>query len=172
MKVIINVGRPKTGKTTRAKKILQSFVADFRKNDLIVYDVNNEYRDFYNESFLPYDEFIKKLVGVKNKILLFEEATIFFSSRSEEKIIKELMVRKRHDNNIIILNFHSIRSIPRYIFDLADYIILFKTNDTLKVVKDKFDNENFIKTFEQVQNSSNPFFSKIFDIYECDHELS
>lgn len=165
MKVVLNVGRPKTGKTTRSKKLLQSFVNDGRKNDIIIYDVNREYTAFYDKPFLIYDEFIKSLEGIKNKILLFEEATIFFSNKSEEKILKRLCIQKRHDNNIIILNFHSIRSIPRYIFDLTDYVILFKTNDNELTVKSKCDNENFFECFKEVQNHSNNFYSKVIDLY-------
>ena len=168
---ILNIGRPRTGKTTVTKNLLEKICEQGRMNDIIIYDVNDEYREFYNRPFVTYDEFIKKFERsknkpiIKNKIIVFEEATIFFSNRSEEQILKELLVTKRHTKNTIILNFHSIRSIPRYVCDLTNYIILFKTNDTEDIVKQKIDNPKFLEVFKEVNSNPDNHFNRTFNMY-------
>ena len=98
-----------------------------------------------------------------NTAIVFEEATIFFSNRGRSEEVIDLLVRKRHTNNIIILLFHSIRSVPNYIFELIDYIILFKTNDNEKLIHDKFkDNEQLIEFYNAVNQSDNFFEHKLF----------
>lgn len=48
------------------------------------------------------------------------------------------MVRKRHTNNLLIFNFHSLRAVPLYILDFVNYIYLRKTNDNPKLIENKF----------------------------------
>lgn len=162
---ILNVGRPKAGKTTMTKKILNGYVKDGRKKDFCIYDVNNEYAEFHDEPFLTYEDWIESIKDVKNKIILVEEATIFFSTRSSDKILKELLVRRRHTNNVIILNFHSINDIPKYIFNLTNYVILFKTNDDFQSVKAKCSIPKFLRMFEDVQKSDDLHINKTFNLY-------
>lgn len=159
---ILQVGRTRTGKTTNSKKLLLEAPKNMKK---IVYDVNNEYSEIYNEPFLPYDEFMTKIKDVKNSFILFEEATIFFSTRGTYKELEEFLVRKRHTNNFIILNFHSFASIPKPIFNLVDFIIVFKTNDTLKNVKDKFDQEKLLNAYEEVRKHESQFYKKSVSLY-------
>ena len=162
---IINVGRPRAGKTTKAKEILNKVISNGRKSDIIIYDVNNEYSNYYDKPFLTFDEFSKSLKGVKNKIILIEESTIFFSTKSTDKIIQELLVRRRHENNTIILNFHSFASVPKYIFDLLNYVIVFKTNDTEETIKSKTNNPKLMSAFKEVRDNSNLHFNKTFNFY-------
>ena len=50
-----------------------------------------------------------------------------------------------------------------YIFELIDYIILFKTNDNEKLIHDKFkDNEQLIEFYNTVNQSDNFFEHKLF----------
>jgi len=159
---ILQIGRTKTGKTTNSKKMIEKLDKSMKKH---IYDVNNEYSEFYQEPFIPYSDFMNKIKDVKNSFILFEEATIFFSTRGTYKELEEFLVRKRHTNNYIVLNFHSFASIPKPIFNLVDYVVIFKTNDTLKNVKDKFDQEKLIKAFEEVRKSENNYFNKSVSLY-------
>ena len=167
---ILNVGRPRAGKSTKSVDLLNEFVANGRGRDIICYDINGEYKRYYNYPFLDYDVFIKQFdyknkQELKNKIILIEEATIFFSTRSEEKILKSLLVRKAHTHNVIILNFHAFNLIPRYVFDLSNYVIIFKTNDTLDSVKSKITNPKFISIFNEVNSHPDLHFNKTFNLY-------
>lgn len=140
-------------------------MSNCEKDSLIIYDVNNEYSEFYDKPFLTFDEFSKNLKGVKNKTILIEEATIFFSTKSTDKIIQELLVRRRHENNTIILNFHSFSDIPKYIFNLLNYVIVFKTNDTEETIKSKSNNPKLLQVFKEVRDNPNLHFNKTFNFY-------
>lgn len=155
MKSILNIGMTGTGKTTEAKKQLAIF-ADRPK---LIYDVNGEYT---KGAKLPtMEDFMKACKKATNSVLLFEEATMFFSARGRSADMVDLLVRKRHTNNVIIMNFHSFRTIPTYIIEMIDYMYIKRTNDTEKRVRDKFDSEILSEKFVLCQEKSkfDPFFT-------------
>ena len=157
----ICVGRRKTGKTTLSKKLLSE-----RKKGLpcVVYDINNEYKDFYPEPFLDFDIFLKKIVELKGHYILIEEATIFFHTTSSSQEMKNILVRARHTQNIIQLNFHSFSSVPREIYSLLDYVNVFKTNDSEKMLE-RFDSPKLLDAFIKVRDSKNPYENLTVDLY-------
>lgn len=151
---ILQIGRTKSGKTFNSKKLISETP---RNKSVYVYDINREYTDIYPAEFVPFEQFMNRLHEIKpvNSVILIEEATIFFSVRSTNKILTDLLVRKRHTGNIIILNFHSFGQVPKYVFDLVDYVVIFKTNDRLQTVKDRTDYDNVITAFTEINNSPN-----------------
>jgi hypothetical protein len=157
----ICVGRRKTGKTTLSKKLLSA-----RKNGIpcIVYDINNEYKEFYPEKFEDFDVFLKKIVELRGHYILIEEATIFFHNTSSSMEMKNLLVRARHTGNIIQLNFHSFSSVPREIYSLLDYVTVFKTNDSEKMLE-RFDSPKLLAAFNKIRESKNPFENLTVDLY-------
>lgn len=158
----LNIGKTKTGKTTFTKGLILDVVD---KRPIFVYDVNNEYTAFYKGQFVKHQEFMEIVKNLENSFIVFEEATIFFKNRGSDEILEEMLVRKRHTKNIIYMNFHSIRAIPKYVFDLVDYVTIFKTNDSVKSVKEKYDDERFIHAFELIRKSPNPHEHLTFDMY-------
>ena len=56
-KLYINIGATKTGKTFLTKKMLDRF----NINNIHVYDVNNEYQEYYKKPFVKFDEFLNKV---------------------------------------------------------------------------------------------------------------
>lgn len=168
---IINVGRPKTGKTTKAKELLN--LAKTSGSNIIVYDPNNEYSEYDNSPFTDFESFAVKRWNytkqsgcqIKNSTILVEEATVFTSTRSTDKVLQDLLVRRRHNNNDIILNFHSFGDIPKYIFALLNYVIVFKTNDTEETIKSKTNNPKLLQAFKEVRDNSNPHYCKTFNFY-------
>jgi SpoVK/Ycf46/Vps4 family AAA+-type ATPase len=155
MKSILIIGMTGTGKTTEVKNVLKKFPE--RKK--YIYDVNNEYSD----SDLPtLVEFLEKAKQVRDSIIVFEEATIFFSNRGRSEQVIDLLVRKRHTNNIIVFVFHSIRSVPTYIFEMSDHVYLKRTNDTAARVKKSFDSDKLLEVFEVVEKNSklDPYYTK------------
>ena len=137
MKAIIIVGNTGRGKTTSALKALKK--AKIEKREIFVFDPNNDYKEFYNKSFVDENDFCENVKDKENAFILFEEATIFFSNKGSNKILTSLLVRKRHQNNTVVLLFHSLRSIPVYIFELSNYLILYKTADRENLIEKKFD---------------------------------
>lgn len=152
--VSICVGKRKTGKTTFSKHKLTLKPKNY---PCVIYDVNNEYGEFYKEQFQDFLPFMDKIVDLKGHYILIEEATIFFNPRARVEEMINLLVRARHTQNIIQLNFHSWASVPSNIKDLVDFIHIFKTNDNEENVRKKVDRDYIVNTWKIVQQSKNPF---------------
>lgn len=144
-KVIIIVGARGSGKSTLAKRL----VAYINNERLFCYDVQNEYglNDF--EKLPEISQFIQLSLTLKFSGIIFEEATAFFPKHSIPQDMKHLLINARHDKNIVILIFHSIRSIPPDIFDLVDYVYLLRTNDTESRVMRNYD--VLFEAFQRIQ---------------------
>lgn len=77
------------------------------------------------------DEFLKQATTARNTLVVFEEATLFFDpTTGRHKLLREMLVRKRHTGNAVILLFHALADIPLYVLRMTDTLVLFKTNDT------------------------------------------
>ena len=150
MKAFIIVGHTGRGKSAFSKKLIEQLK---RSHPALIYDVNNE----YGVGHLPdWDEFLELAADEKQtrqRLILFEEATIFFSS-AKSKLMTSILVRKRHTKNIPVLLFHSLADVPPYILRFVDFLILFKTNDNPGAIYDKFKyNDQLIGAYERVKAS-------------------
>lgn len=153
---IFVVGKQGVGKSTITKNLLKSVKG---RKKIVVYDVNSEHKEFFNEPFLSMEEFLLKHQDDKNTMFVFEEATIFFTSRSTSPILREMLVRKRHANNDFILLFHGFRFVPNEIISLASHCIICKTNDNEKNIRDKFTDE-IVETWKTIQDSENQYINE------------
>lgn len=141
-KAIAIIGRTKTGKTTLTKELLNGF----EPSRVHVYDVNNEYAEYKRGALPKFSEFLNKLtikdrrgeLTTRKSAIVFEEATIFLRHNTQSEQITELLTTKRHTENFIILNFHSLRKLPVYILDMLDFVVIKKTNDNPNFIKTKF----------------------------------
>ena len=160
----ICIGRRGCGKTTLSKRLL-----DLRPKGMpvMIYDINNEYKDYYPEPFEDFDIFLLKISAeeVRHTYILIEEATIFFNTQSNFYEMKNVLVRARHTGNIIQLNFHSFGSVPKGIYNLLDYVTVFKTNDNEKNVTDRFDHPNVIAAYKEAIASGDKHFYKTVSLY-------
>lgn len=161
-KAFLIIGGTGRGKSTFARKRLKNV----DKRALMIYDVNNEHTDLYDKPFVDFETFINISSKVRNAVLFYEEATIFFSNRggSHKKMI-DILVRKRHTNNTIFLIFHSLRTVPRDIIDLCNYIVLFKTNDSQSLVDSKFKRDDISALFSRVYNAKDHYYHEIYSLY-------
>lgn len=151
-KAILIIGRPKTGKTTTVKKILSSL-----SRVKLIYDVNNEYNT--GKELPTLSDFLSEAAESTGVAVVFEEATIYFSNRGDEQTLKNILVRRRHTDNIVILCFHSLRSVPTYVFDLVDFYVLHKTSDNPGLIEKKFaGNNQLLQDIVTVRNAQNPYF--------------
>jgi DNA helicase HerA-like ATPase len=160
-KAFIFVGATGTGKTTDVKKSILDKVG---KDNLFIFDVNNEYNAYYSKTLLPFDTFAETATQIRNGVILFEEATIFLSNRGSNEYLRDILVRKRHAKNIIVLVFHSFRSIPRYIFDLCNYVVIHKTNDNPDLIEQKFNHSGLTALFKEVAASPNKYEKRTYQI--------
>jgi predicted AAA+ superfamily ATPase len=161
-KGIIIVGATETGKTTYVKKLLEK-VPD--KRSLFIYDVNNEYSEFFPYPLIDIEDFMEKTQFMKKGIFVLEEATIYLNNRSSNEHLINLMVRKRHTFNTIILVFHSMRSVPRYIYELANYITIFKTNDSSEMTARELKDDRLEGIMNEVKDNKDMHFYKTLKIY-------
>ncbi len=158
----IFTGATGTGKTTFIKNLLSGVS---NPDSIIIYDVNNEYKDFYPYPLLNFETFTQKVKRVSNAVIVFEESTIFLNNRSCNRDLTELLVRKRHNCNYIILVFHSLRSVPRYIYELCNYITVFHTNDSPDMTARELKDERLEALLNEVKESPENYFSKTLKIY-------
>jgi Helicase HerA, central domain len=157
-KAFILVGGTGCGKTYFTKQLIKKV----NKNALHIFDVNNEYRDYYDKPFNPdIDIFLEEAYKKMNAVILIEDATAFLSNKGRSDKLQKILVGKRHTNNTIILLFHSMRAIPKYIADVCTHIVIFKTNDPLAIVKKAFENDELTEAWQRVQNAckNHKFFS-------------
>jgi predicted AAA+ superfamily ATPase len=161
-KAIIIVGATNTGKTTFVKKLITKVP---NKRALFVYDVNNEYKEFFPHPLLNIEDFMEKTQFISNGVFVLEEATIYLNNRSSNEYLTSLMVRKRHTNNTIILVFHSMRSVPRYIYELANVIVIFKTNDSADMTSRELKDDRLEEIMNRVKCNKNEHYYEVLKIY-------
>ena len=166
MKAVIIVGNTGRGKSTAARELLD--IAKIEGREIFVYDPNAEYKKYYGGEFTHVSEFLNKVSKKKNAFILFEEATIFFSNKGYSELLVDMLVRKRHQNNEIVLLFHSLRSIPTYILELCNFLVLYKTNDRENYINKTFEGyDDILTAFNLLKNTpdnSRPNFHKNFII--------
>jgi adenylate kinase family enzyme len=143
MYLYLIIGETGSGKSSLAKHIWK------KSNSAVVYDFQNEYEGrVYNrndlrgkfkvlptthEPDLIFD--LDKVVSGYTFIL--EECTgLFATGKVPEAYVKRIL-SKRHTKNNWILIFHSIQDVPPRFFRFADVVILFRTGDFEKDVRNK-----------------------------------
>lgn len=142
-KAVIIVGARGSGKSTYIKKHIQGI------SRVLIYDVNGEYQT--GDDLLPFQEFVKKAANQVKTIIVFEEATIFIGHNTSSETMREILVRARHTENTIFLVFHSLRSVPRWVYDLCTDVILHRTNDASDFVLKRFENKSLLDAFNTIQ---------------------
>lgn len=149
MKTFLVIGAPGWGKS----EFVKSFIPGKR---VFVNDVQNEYGKspkypdqkpvnlsddmkaarsrYIGGDFKEYVELVKTK---KSTVVVFEEATIFLQGALNEDM-RRILINKMFTKNIYILCFHSIKSVPPRVVDLADWVVLYKTNDEPYQVEKKY----------------------------------
>lgn len=160
------VGQKATGKTTLAKRLLH--ISQLPKK--LVFDPSGQeaWQDIprMNPEYIPawkqgtkrlWEDNTPEMLHLINKyvtdtFIIFDDATAYIDSIINTEL-KTLLTRNRHKNNDVVLIFHSLRSVPPKVFELATHLILFKTNDTEQNLRrlDKVPNApEIIQAFNEV----------------------
>jgi Cdc6-like AAA superfamily ATPase len=140
--LILYIGHTGTGKTHRVKTLLKQ-----TKKDVYCFDVNDEYKEHKRE-IDDFKLFLENCKNLRDHNIIFEDATGYLKGQTIEDM-RKLIVAKRHKKNNIIMLFHSINSVPPFIFELANYIVLMKTADEASTIKNK--KSNLLKPFLELQ---------------------
>lgn len=153
-KLWIVCGFTGTGKTTFVKRLIS------KVPDPVIYDVNNEYNrpQFYGDELPAVDDWLEYVnTKARNKVVIVDEATIFFKTSGSGKKLMEALVRKRHTKNTYILNFHFLGSVPNDVLAFANYFVLFKTKEREDLIRPKLESEPVIwSCYKQLQTHPNP----------------
>jgi len=146
--VFLIVGARGTGKSTEMRKMLEKVHPKAR----LVYDPSDQFSDLFPYPLIEFKDFTPKMVNVSNALIAIDEATIFLSNRGNDDDVKNVLVKARHKNNIIVFCFHSFRSIPFYIYELSDYVIILKTGDNEDLIQSRFKDERLTQAFIRIKN--------------------
>ena len=149
------VGRPRVGKSQYLKKLMTQALMQNRK--IVVYDVNCEHKEFFNEPYIDDCEvFFNKYKDSKNTLFILEEATTFLTTRGVNNQLKKMIIGRRHTNNDFVLVFHGFYFLPTYISMVLDYYTIFKTNDTVDKL-DKKVSQKIVKAWEKIMLENSNF---------------
>ena len=177
MNLIIIVGGTGQGKSTFVNKNLlknQIKKNQFNKDvfclspasrNQYIFDINNEYILPDDSVLRPHmrnvncddKQFINNCAQVKNTNIVFEDASGFLRGKQSKQVAR-LIVGRRHTNNNYIILFHSINRVPPELMEYCNYFVLFKTNDNLKDIDQKFKNPLLNKMFYTLQKQKNHSF--------------
>ncbi len=152
---LIIVGYQGAGKSLLAKNLIKKI----HPSRLHILDIYNEYdyipgadRYLTVNNRLDFDRFKNDMVTLEGRIFIAEDATIIFSHRGRSQELLESIIGKRHSQNTYIFLFHSLRAIPRDVFDYSDQLWLLKTGERSDIVESNFKGTDVIEVFEQVKN--------------------
>jgi len=157
-KIILIVGRKKSGKTTLVKARFGTL-----KNFFVV-DVHNEYKELpVSNTPKPgaraitndVEGIIEQVARSRGLTFCIEDATIWLNQRTSDVHLKNLVISCRHNKNVLVLLFHSLNRIPLFILEQADFLYLFATKDT-KQTWQKIDDPDIKEAFEAIKEENKP----------------
>ena len=145
--VTLVIGMPGTGKTTTLKKLIKqnskkALIID-EKDDPSWKNIPrvpphalNAWKKGTKRIFEPDIKEVLALIAkhVRNAILVFDDASGYLDY-FREKNLRRILIDRRHYNLDIFFTFHSLSMCSIDIYNNANYILLFKTNDTEKRIK-------------------------------------
>lgn len=134
MQVFIVVGARGTGKSTMILERARKFEPQER---VLAYDIERRY--YPDKKELPHiDSFTQMAGNAKGCFIVYEEGTIFFPNRGNSKDLRMTLVQSRYNHNIVFIVYHSICAVPFYVYELADCVIMFETQDEEERVLKKY----------------------------------
>lgn len=141
------IGGTSSGKSPKVKELIKG-------DQCLVYDYQNEYGETnkYGEKntdplpvgidmprcriFCSPDEFLEVIKRRKNTIIVWEEATGFFSGKIGQKLTQAVLSKAHTGNNFVFI-FHAVQRVPKQIVEFTNNVILFKTGDQLEDIQKK-----------------------------------
>jgi hypothetical protein len=95
--------------------------------------------------------------NVLNALLIFEDATKYIGSKLSDDVRKFVLDSKQKNLNIIF-TFHSLMSVPNDLIRIADYLTIFKTNESFNSgLKSKYPWSFVQEAHEKIKNDKNRF---------------
>jgi hypothetical protein len=136
-KVFIVCGERGSGKTSWMRQLVQK-----SKLPYYVYDFHGD----WNVQLTSMEDFVAACNKAKNCIFVYEDATSYISTGSVKQTFRRALARSRGQGVTILLVFHSLRLIPLDLFEMANYLVLFRTKDQFERIEKRF--EDFPKIID------------------------
>lgn len=173
-KTIIIAGAPGHGKTTKILELIKNY-----PKKVLIYDVNNEkaYSQFpliqvneiKNHSWgvaRVFSTDIKTVVKTIdehfwNGLVVFEDATKYLPSGvANVDYWRSIFTNYRHRNRDYFFTFHSLKRIPPFVYEMSNYLTLFKTREQFDGALKKVPNFNVVQTaYNKVQKAKDKFYN-------------
>jgi hypothetical protein len=164
----IVIGAPGEGKTPFCKKMIGGADTGTAPRRCLIFDINNEYgprtkyrgQTPFNISHNTRDirsryigdditAFLNIARTKADTVIVMEEATAFFEGKTSQ-LTRRLIINRYHTRNVYLFLFHSINAVPPRIMEIANYVVLFKTNDERDTVYRKY--SRLGAAFEELQS--------------------
>lgn len=155
--VIVIVGHKGTGKTTLGRTI-----ADANKKKLVVLDISDHpsyrkypvlnpdhlYRWKKGDIRIITGDAMENLVKIKDQVynstVLLEDAANYLDHYITRDV-KPLFNQSKQKNNDIILMYHALSEVPKYLFAFTDRIVICKTLEDVATASKRFPNPKAVK---------------------------
>lgn len=177
-KVILVVGRKRCGKTTFTNTLLQK-----RKRVLVVDTFEHPaYKDFKavpgehvgrikEGKFRTFDkppiEVLSTVFSTMYDLTVVMEDAVKYLEANVPKNIKSGFIDNRNRGIDIIIMFHALADVPKYLARMYNDMVLFKTDEDIYESKKRFSNFASIeKAHLQVMESENNYCKKIISLNE------
>lgn len=178
VKMTVAVGMPRTGKTVELIKIYEKLA---EIHAVVLFDFSNEskYKGYpvissttiktagdqlpkgiyrfaskdVKRSLVFFGEYLR------NAVLVFEDATSYVPANLPDYLVDLVSIRSQRGLDLFFV-FHALRMIPPRIATLCNYILIKKTGDSLKKLKNLESlpyPEKVINAWKKVQADPNPF---------------
>lgn len=132
---IVIVGRPRTGKTTYAKR--KALELGF---PILANDPTGE----WGQRPLDLRQFLDAVEARKGQrtTVVWEEATGYLNNvggggKDRARVVRAL-TQRHHYRHVNLLLFHSLRAVPVWVMDYVEHLVLFKTADRPMLMASKF----------------------------------
>jgi len=140
---LIIVGYQGAGKTLLTKQLIKNI----HPERLRIMDVNNE----YGVGRPDFEVFTNQMINETEKVFIVEDATVIFSHRGYNRELVESVISKRHTKNVYVFLFHSLRVVPRDVFEYSDELWLLKTADTDDTLNSKYKGTGVQELLDEVR---------------------
>lgn len=101
-----------------------------------------------------FERLIKHCSTLVNVSVIAEDCTTFLGSHSH-KLLKKLLVEKRHTNMQYFLLFHSFNRIPNFVYELSNWVVFGKTNESPEDIYQMFKSRKLAILVSKVNRSEN-----------------
>lgn len=119
-KVFCIIGGRGSGKTYFLENLLP-------KDNTVIFELvkTNRWDGFRKYFFEEYEQGKVPITAIANKKIVFEDATSYVSSNMKNTL-KTLIVYSKQIGSDVYIVFHSVNIIPPFLWNLVNYLILFK----------------------------------------------